>query len=149
EPVDQVELLVDRGDPGLDRRGGPGEPHRLAAEHDGARVGPMRPGQDLDERGLAGAVLAEEAVHLPRPHLEIHPVEGPDPGELLDDPPHHQQLAHRYAPLRAVIRGPVVDGEAEKTWSVMSRAPPITPARSPSSERTIGRLPVASGSDLR
>lgn len=37
----------------------------------------------------------------------------------------------------------------ENRWSLMSRAPPITPAAGPNSPRTMGRLPVASGSDWR
>ena len=34
-------------------------------------------------RGLAGAVGAEEAVHLPRAHREVEPVEGPDVPNVL------------------------------------------------------------------
>lgn len=37
----------------------------------------------------------------------------------------------------------------ENRWSLMSRAPPMTPAVGPSSPSTMGRLPVASGSDWR
>lgn len=37
----------------------------------------------------------------------------------------------------------------ENRWSLMSRAPPMTPAVGPNSPRTMGRLPVARGSDWR
>ena len=37
----------------------------------------------------------------------------------------------------------------EKRWSLMRRAAPVTPATGPNSPRTMGRLPVASGSDWR
>ena len=37
----------------------------------------------------------------------------------------------------------------ENRWSLMSRAAPITPALGPNSPRTMGRFPVANGSDWR
>ena len=68
----------------------------LAAPLDRALVGLVDAGQHLDQRGLAGAVLAEQAVHLAGAHLQVHPVERAHAGELLDDPPHDQH----GAPLR-------------------------------------------------
>ncbi|CAM5539713.1 hypothetical protein SAURM35S_02410 [Streptomyces aurantiogriseus] len=37
----------------------------------------------------------------------------------------------------------------ENRWSLIRRAAPITPAVGPNSPRTMGRLPVARGSDWR
>ena len=60
-------------------------------DEDLALVGLVRTGEDLDQRRLAGAVLAEQAVHLAGTDLEVDAVEGPGAGELLDDAAHLQQ----------------------------------------------------------
>ena len=44
-----------------------GSPSQL----DAALVGLVHAGEHLDQRGLAGAVLAEQAVHLAGPDLEL------------------------------------------------------------------------------
>ena len=51
------------------------------------------PGEHLDQRRLAGTVLAEQAVHLARGDVEIDLVERTNPRELLDDAAHLQQRA--------------------------------------------------------
>ena len=71
----------------------------VALPADLALVGPVRAGQDLDQRGLAGAVLAEQAVDLTRSDHQVDAVERPDARERLDDAAHLQQwqvgrLAH-------------------------------------------------------
>ena len=96
QPVDQVELLVDRGDAQAPwrpagRRADAGSPRQEMC----ALVGLVRAGQDLDQRGLAGAVLAEEAVHLAGADVEVDAVEGADAGELLDDAGHLEQRSGR------------------------------------------------------
>ncbi len=91
QPVDQVELLVDRGDPGRQRGLRVGERDRLAVPQDRPLVDVVRAGQDLDQRGLAGAVLAEQAVHLARAYDEVDTVEGAYARELLDDAAHLEQ----------------------------------------------------------
>ena len=57
-------LLEDDRDPGRLRLLGVVEDRLLAVEQQPAGVGPVDAGEDLDERRLAGAVLADEAVHL-------------------------------------------------------------------------------------
>jgi hypothetical protein len=91
EAGDQVELLVDRRNSERHRRLRVAEPDRLPAPADPAGVGLVRPREHLDEGRLAGAVLAEQAVHLPRADVEVDAVERPDTGEGLDDPVHLQQ----------------------------------------------------------
>ena len=54
-------------------------------------VGLVRSGEDLDQRRLAGAVLAEQAVHLTGADVEVDAVQRPDAGEGLDDAVHLQQ----------------------------------------------------------
>ncbi len=53
-----------------------------------AGVGPVEPVEDVHQRRLAGAVLAEERVHFALAELEVDVVVGDDAGELLRDPAH-------------------------------------------------------------
>ena len=57
--------------------------HFLAAEDDPAAVGRVEPGENFEERRLAGTVLADEADDLVRPDLDRHVVERLEPGEAL------------------------------------------------------------------
>ena len=104
EPVDQVELLVDRGDPQSHRALRVSELHPFAAPGDDALVGLVGAGEHLDQGRLAGTVLPEQSVHLARTYVEIDTVEGANTGELLDDVGHRQQarltrlLSHGRAP---------------------------------------------------
>ena len=73
-------------------------------------VGPARPAtrsfpigmvgsrEDLDQRRLPCAVLAQQAVRLARDDIEVHPVQRAHPGEQLHDAGHGQQ------PLRSPVR---------------------------------------------
>ena len=67
------------------------EAHRLAADLDLATVGRIDPGDDLDEGGLAGAVLAQQGVDLAAMQIEAHGIERPLPREILGDVAHRQQ----------------------------------------------------------
>jgi hypothetical protein len=51
----------------------------------------VRSGQHLDQGRLPRTVLAEQAVDLARRDVEVHTVQCPDAGELLDDIPHREQ----------------------------------------------------------
>ena len=68
----QIDLLIDRGDPGIER--GPRRPcHDFgAAKPDNSGIALEHAGHHLDQRGLAGAVLAEQRVDLAGPQGEIH-----------------------------------------------------------------------------
>ena len=70
------ELLVDDGDPGVLRGGGSRVLHGLALEDDLARRARDDAAQHLDQRGLAGAVLADQRVHLASAQVELHVVQG-------------------------------------------------------------------------
>ena len=61
---DEREVLVDHAEPGRDRVARRAEGDRLAVEQDLAGIRPVQPGQDVHERALAGAVLAEQGVDL-------------------------------------------------------------------------------------
>ena len=60
----QQRLLIDRGDAQSLRLRGASDRDRLAVEQDLAAIGLMHAGDDLDERRLAGAVLAEQRVNF-------------------------------------------------------------------------------------
>nr|WP_255272049.1 hypothetical protein [Actinomadura madurae] len=62
----QAQLLVDDREPAFPGVAGPGEGHRDAVEDDLAPVGPLDAGENLDQGGLAGAVLAGQHVHASR-----------------------------------------------------------------------------------
>ena len=59
---------------------------RLAVDQDLALVGPVEAVEDVHQRRLAGAVLAEERVHLALAQVEVDAVVRDDAGEPLRDP---------------------------------------------------------------
>ena len=78
---DEHEVLVHHPDPVLDRVGGRVQDDRLALEEDLALVRPVEPVDDVHQRRLAGAVLAEQGVHLAAAELEVDAVVRDDAGE--------------------------------------------------------------------
>ena len=60
----QMEMLVHHADAGGERIGGGADAHRLALDRDGAVIGLVDAEQDVHQRGLAGAVLAEQPEDL-------------------------------------------------------------------------------------
>src|SRR5581483_5860594 len=75
----------DEPDPEPPRVGRRAELDRTPVEEDLAFVGPHVAVEDLDERRLAGAVLAEQRVHARR-ELEVGVVDGEHRPEALHDP---------------------------------------------------------------
>ncbi len=90
EIVEEVELLVDERDPEGRRRGHAADRHRRAVDQQLARVGLFDPADDLHQRRLAGAVLAEQRHDLAGVHLERDAAQGVDARESLLDPPELQ-----------------------------------------------------------
>src|SRR5581483_8239396 len=80
------ELLVDQRDPMPDRVARRAEAHRTPVDDDLARVGRHSAGDDLPERRLAGAVLADERVDLAGLDGDAHVVERPRTAVVLADP---------------------------------------------------------------
>ncbi len=60
----------------------------LPGDEDLARIGLVEPVEDVHERRLPGAVLAEERMHLAAREIEAHVVVGEHARELLHDPAH-------------------------------------------------------------
>ncbi|VXB91015.1 hypothetical protein CITRIK5_70212 [Citricoccus sp. K5] len=91
QPADHVELLVHRGDAEVQRCGGALELDGTALPEDLALIRSMYAGERLDEGGLAGPVLAHDAVDLSGTHVEVDSLERLDGGEALGESAHLQQ----------------------------------------------------------
>ena len=77
----------------MPRRAAPPGPSMVtggAVEADLAGVGLVDAGKDLHQRGLAGAVLADERDDLAARDLEVHLVESEDAGKTFGDRSHLQ-----------------------------------------------------------
>ena len=86
--VEQDGFLMNRRDPG---RGGivrRGQGDRVSVDTDGAAVGTIDPGQDLDSRGLAGPVFADQSGDLTRIEVEPHLIQRLDARKGLGDGVH-------------------------------------------------------------
>ena len=105
---EEARLLVDDGDAEGAGVGGAVDLGRLAVERDRAAVGLVDAGQDLDQRALAGAVLADQGVDLARDEVERDVVERLGRREALGDPAQlgarrrgdGRLLGHRHEPRR-------------------------------------------------
>ena len=82
---DDGEFLVDRGDARALLGAGAVLVDRFAEYLDAALVGGVGAGEDLDQRGFSGAVLADEAVDLALTKHEIDTLERLNAGERLRD----------------------------------------------------------------
>ena len=88
ERGDEPEVLVHHSDAGVECRTGRGELRVHPAQVDVSFVGPVQTGEDVGQRGLPGAVLAEECVHFTGACLEFDPVVRHDAREALHDSRH-------------------------------------------------------------
>jgi hypothetical protein len=80
-PGDDLGLLVDDADAGRPSLSRIGESQLLAVDGQRSRIGLVVTVEDLEQRGLARAVLAQEGEHLAGPDVERDIVEGLDVGE--------------------------------------------------------------------
>ncbi len=94
---DQIELLIDRGDPEAFGVLCPGDANFLAVDQDSPAVGPVRAGQHLDQGALARTVLAQQHVHLAAAQIEVHAVECDHARERFADPLEAQQFRRWFA----------------------------------------------------
>jgi hypothetical protein len=84
--LEQREVLEHHADAERTRRLRVGDPDGAAVPQDLALVGVEHAVDDLDQRALAGAVLAQQRVDLAGAHLQAHAVVGEHAGEALGDP---------------------------------------------------------------
>ena len=85
EVVAEREILVDGRDPVLVGGGGAADVRALAVDRDRARVRGLDPGDRLDQRRLAGAVVADQGDDLAGVDLEVDVDERLDTAEALAD----------------------------------------------------------------
>ena len=104
EGVDQDEMLVDHADPQRDRVAGRGDLHLVASDEDPPAVRRVHAVQHPHERGLAGAVLSDQRMHLTRAQLEIHLVVGEHTGESLRDVIEHDEGRGPVVPRPVAVR---------------------------------------------
>ena len=115
---------------------------RLALEEDLPRARGVVSGEDLDEGGLAGAVVAHEAHDLPDADVEIDVLEGLDGPEVLRNASHRENGHARPSPsLRAATRPPAGPGgppgpPGARSGEFLHRT---TPAAKRGSERAMHR----------
>ena len=123
-PADQAEVLVDEVQPGL---GSPSAavPSVISA----AGIGLVQSGQDLDQRRLARAVLADEGDDLPRADLERDVVERPQTREGHREVADVEEVGH--------VGDPWPERERSGHRIVI---PPIS-SRRPTASRTASRSP--------
>ena len=96
EDRDELEVLVDHADAGVDRLPRVGEGAGRPVDQDLARVGLVQARQDVHQGALAGTVLAQQAEDLPAVSGDGDPVVGEDAREALGDV--LQLEAHRRLP---------------------------------------------------
>ena len=83
---DEHEVLVHHPDPGGNRAVRRADVGRLAVQQDLALVGPVEPVEDVHQRRLAGAVLAEQCMHLAGAEIEVDVVVREHTRKALGDP---------------------------------------------------------------
>ena len=99
ERLHESKMLVHHGDARIERVAWGVELDRLTPQADLAAVRPVEPRQDVGQRRLAGAVLAQQCVHLARGRLEVDVFVRDDGGESFRDPP-HRDGRRRWGGLR-------------------------------------------------
>ena len=122
-PVDQAEVLVDERNRQATQRAG----RVVSAELDAAGIKRVNAGEDLDQRGLARAVLAEQRQDLAGAKLEVHVIERQRAPEALG---YASEFQHRCA-LRAGRSIRRQSGRRGAQVRIASRSQPARPGRAP------------------
>ncbi len=124
--LEQVELLVDEGDAARQRLGHAQRWPVLAIQPDRAGGRRHHAAQDLHQRRLAGAVLADQADHLARPDRQIDRGQRHHARVGLGDP---DQIEHGRQPVGGMLALSLPAGRA---WPRRQRRPAgISPCRPP------------------
>ena len=99
---DQVQLLVDNADAGGFDGCRIAEGQRVTVEGGAAAVGLIDTGEDLDQRRFTGAVLANQAMNLPRIEAQGNRIKRGDAGKTFTDLLHDQTSGGAF-PARMLI----------------------------------------------
>ena len=116
---------------------GDAEAHRLPVDRDLALVRVVEPVEDVHQRRLAGAVLAEQRVHLALAEVEADVVVGDDAGEALRDVAHLEARFGAHQPSRrdsTVSRGAwriAPAASTPPTWRMRRAGLAARPSRDP------------------
>ena len=97
-------MLVHHPHARVDRGARGAEPHLLALDQDLALVGVVEPVEDVHQRRLPRAVLAEERMDLAFDEIEADVVVRDDPGEALRDVPHLEDQGSLGHPRDSIAR---------------------------------------------
>ena len=100
EVLAQREVLEHRGDAEIERRAGSGSVTGLPPKRDRAGAGLVDAGENLHQRRLAGAVVADQRDHFAGVHVELDVGQGRDRAEVLRDA---AQAQHQLARLGRVL----------------------------------------------
>ena len=142
EDRDQHEMLVHHADPGGDRVLGRPDGHGLAVEPYLALVRLHQPVEDVHQRRLAGAVLAEQGADLAGLDGQVDVVIGHEAAEPLGDAAQFQ--LHRQPPP-AGTRAP----RARRTLAASACMPGARPAASPRAPAVPGGASAPPGTPVR
>ena len=104
------EVLVDHADAQRPRHGGGMDVVLAAVQQHRAVVGPVVADDALDQRALAGAVLAQQRMHGAGPHCQAHVAQRGEGAEALGQP--HRLQRQRAGGLHRVIGNRVAIGHA-------------------------------------
>ena len=119
ERGDQAQLLRDQREPGAERLARVAESASDTIHEDASGVGLVDAGEDLDQRGFAGAVLADDRVDFARCELERDLVESLSGEEALAEPLGDD---HRHR----ATRGTIILGSTTRPRSMMTSPSSIT-----------------------
>ena len=144
------ELLVDRDDSSALGVVGRRKSDRLTEQLDFARIGALRAGQNLEQRRLASAVLAQERMDLRRSDFEMNVLERTHAGKALADAGHLEDgplgaaVAERggWLNIRASAGDEPSSGamaRKERSLSQREKDPQARRETARSSERPMGR----------
>src|SRR5205807_1745417 len=108
ERGDQAQLLRDQCEPGAERLARVAESASDTIHEDASGVGLVDAGEDLDQRGFAGAVLADDRVDFARCELERDLVESLSGEEALAEPLGDWRLSSSHSVMSLASRPPSI-----------------------------------------
>ncbi len=113
-------MLVDHADAVADSVGRRLDGYDLTVQPNLALVRLIEAVENLHQRALARAVLAQQGVNFARAHVEINPVASQHTGEAFGDAAHLHMINARMAGGEEVGHGSIQCSVSSIQWSVSS-----------------------------